>query len=104
MRDQGSGDRHAHLHAARELAWIGALEAVEAHHPDRLLDPRGRLLSGNATQLQGEEDVLEHGRPRHERRLLEHEADVASRQPGAAIRAWPLDAAARDFAQPRHEP
>jgi hypothetical protein len=39
MGDERSRDRHAHLHAAAELARIGLLEAVEPDHLDRLSGP-----------------------------------------------------------------
>src|SRR5206468_5412472 len=66
--------------------------------------PPGRLVGRHAPQLQRKQDVLEHGGPRHERRLLEHEADVALRQAGPAVAAGPFDAAARDLAEPGDQP
>src|SRR5262249_30774110 len=55
------------------------------------------LVGGDAAQLQRQEDVRGHRRPGHQRRVLEHEADVAPRAP-VAVR--PFDAPAGDLAEP----
>ena len=48
--DQGARDRHAHLHAARQFARPGALEALEADMVERLGGPRLALAPWHAAQ------------------------------------------------------
>ena len=76
---QGAGDRDAHLHAARQLARIGVREAGEADEREALLDPRPRpRASETPRRRSGSQTLSARVRPGHQRRLLEHEADLAA--------------------------
>ncbi len=77
--DQRARDRHPHPHAAGQFARIGLGEIGKADARQRLHDARRGRGPVDAGELQRQEDVAEHRRPRHQRRLLEHEADAAAR-------------------------
>jgi hypothetical protein len=99
-------DRDAHLHAAGQLARIGAREARQADHGERRVDLRRSCAPARALEPQRQIHVAPGGGPRHQGRLLEHEADVAARaqhvlaagppdDPSGARRAEPGDQAQR---------
>jgi hypothetical protein len=71
-----AGQRDAHLHAARQLARPGALEARQPDLDERLGRPRLALALRHAAQLERQGDVGERRRPRHQGRLLEDEAEL----------------------------
>ncbi len=71
--DERAGNRDAHLHAAGELARIGAGKAVEPDRGDRLGDARRGGAAGGPGEAQRQIDVVGDGCPRHQRRLLEDE-------------------------------
>ncbi len=82
-RHQRARDRNAHLHAAGEFARECVGEAGEADALQRLLDARRRLSARDAGQPQRQPDIGEHRAPRHQRRLLKHEAEFrAAAAPG----------------------
>src|SRR5262245_5127617 len=100
-RHQGARDRHAHSHAAGQLTRKGFGEIGEPDAGERLANRPLRSATADAGELERQIDVAEHGRPRHQRRLLEYEADVADRLgPHPLAAAVPGDRAARRFAQP----
>ncbi len=76
---QRARDRHALLHAARELVGVGVGEAGQTHDLDplaRLGFGRGRALPAH---LEPEHHVLEHGAPGEQGVALEHHAAVRAR-------------------------
>ena len=80
------GEADALPHPAGELVRVGVLEAGQ---PD-LVDVRARgllaLLARHAAQLQAEGRVAQHGRPRHQGEVLEHERPVRpGRGDGGAV-------------------
>ena len=84
--DQRAAEAHALAHPARELARLPAFGAVE---PDRVqerprpLPPRGALRRSRITvlaqDLEGEQQIVEHGPPRKQDRVLEGHAHVLQR-------------------------
>jgi len=96
LRDERARDRHPHAHAARELARIGASEAGEADLLHGAFHPWGCISLLYPTNPQRQVDVVEHRRPRHERRVLEYKADLV-------LHAGPLEQAAAQFAQARDQ-
>ncbi len=98
--DQRARDRDPHPHAAGELARIGVGEFAKADARKRLHDARRGFVLADAGEFQRQIDVGEHRRPRHQRRLLEHEADVLD---AALTRAMPRHGAARRLAQARDD-
>ena len=105
VRDQRARDRHAHLHAARQLARIGALEALRA--PPWRSPPRTRPAAssgGMPRSFSGRRTFLN---------TVAHGISVGSwntkpmsrwGSPAAAAGARPLDAAAGELAEPGDEP
>src|SRR5262249_51890508 len=92
-------ERGALAHAAGELPGIVLREVLEPDRLERALRARLALGPGHALEHHAEVDVLEHGVPREQRVLLEHEGDVAWHRPG--------DPLARDFhraGRGRHQP
>jgi hypothetical protein len=55
------------------------LEIAQADHRDVLACGGGALVGRQAAQLEPELDVLEHGAPRQEREVLEHEGAIRPR-------------------------
>ena len=68
-------DRDALLHAARELPWVVVDEAREADGLERLLDEPRPLRPRELLVAQGQEHVVAHGRPRHQRAVVLLEDD-----------------------------
>src|SRR6516165_6854094 len=94
-----TGERGALAHAAGELRRIVLCEVLEPDGRKRALCARLALGARHALEHHAEVDVLEHGVPRKQRVLLEHEGDVARHRPG--------DPLARDFHRAdrgRHQP
>src|SRR5262249_42874142 len=79
--DQRAADRHALLHASRELARDILLEAAESDECDQTIRLGAILLEGPAEDLDGKEDVGAHRAPGQEDGTLEHHSGVA-RRPG----------------------
>ena len=76
LGDERARDRHAHLHAARELARIARRERRE---PDELERRRDRAVRGGPVdprEVEGQPDVRGDPRPRHQRCLLEHHREM----------------------------
>src|SRR5215216_4508950 len=90
-------DRDAHLHATRELARIGASKACKAYALERRRHPRpgGSLIEAGEAQRQTH--ITGDRGPGHQRRLLEHEADVAGSHTAPSV--GPLHAPAGRLAQ-----
>ena len=98
---QRTGDRHAHLHAAGELARIGLLEALEADQRQHLGGAGLGLGLAHGFEHQRHHHVGDGGRPRHQRRVLEDEAEIALGTTGGIIgRRRPVDAAGAGCAEP----
>ena len=94
MRHQRARDRDAHLHAAGEFARIGFLEALQADQRQHLGGARLRLALADARERQRQHHVLQRVRPRHQGRVLEHEAEVRLRLAARRMRRGrPLDRA-----------
>ena len=74
---EGSGDRRALLHAARELARVVAGERVEVDEAQHLLGPRLPLGGRPAQDLQRQLDVPGHVPPLEQDRGLEDHPVVA---------------------------
>ncbi len=74
--DEGAGDRHALLLAARELRRIMQEPRAEPHFFEPR--PRRREGIGAAGKLQGDGDVFQRRHGRHEMEGLEHDADGAA--------------------------
>ena len=81
--DQRACDRHAHLHAAGELARIGAGEGRRARPAPATSSTRS-LVSRLPTpaSISGRCDVVGDGAPRQQRRLLKHKAQRRLRRAG----------------------
>ena len=76
LRARARAMRDALSHAARQLAGQRVGEVGESHVPQKV-DDGGVLRSGREFEKR-EPHVLPHRQPRHEPRLLEHNANVAS--------------------------
>ena len=79
MDDQRPSKADALAHAARELARIRRLEAVEADQVDGGQRAAADLRLGQTERLQPELHVLEHGQPGEQREALEDHGDPGSR-------------------------
>ena len=90
-----AGEADALAHAAGELVRVALLEAGEADLVDVVPGDVVALALRRAAQLEPEGDVADHGRPRHQGEILEHEG---------ALRAGPGDAPAVDEAPRRRSP
>ena len=121
LGDQRARDRGAHLHPTRKLARIALREAGKPDARERRVDAR-RRIGREPCEPERQAHIGCHRRPRHQGRLLEHEADavrsygpriggpaVGPRHPAARRRAQAGDdaqrrrlAAARG-AEQRHE-
>ena len=102
LRDQGTHQRHALPHAARQRRRIEAAKAVEAGLVDRFLDPRAAFGSRDARELQRVADIALDRAPRKQRVLLEHVADMGDRPAGNHGFAVDADVAAVGRDQGRH--
>ena len=85
--DQRARQRHPHLHAAGQFARIGIGEIRQARPAPA---PRRRAPSAcvgrRMRELQRQAHIFAHAGPRHQRRLLKHEADRM--RPCAAPARW----------------
>ena len=100
LRHHRAGDRDAHLHAARQLARVGAGERLEADERAAPPATSSRAASRDLpAQAQRQPDVLGDRGPGHQRRLLEDEADVAR-----AVPARPDDPPRGRPHEPRDQP
>ncbi|MDR8922584.1 hypothetical protein FEP54_01292 [Burkholderia multivorans] len=99
--DERARKAHALAHAARQLARIRVLEAVEADQVDRGECALAPLACADAERLEPRFDVLQHGEPREQRERLEYHRDAFGRpaQRLAEIR----DFAAGRLDQPRDD-
>ncbi len=97
LEDEGAGQRHALLLAARKLRRHAVGEAAELHEIERRLDALARLGFGHAADAQGIEDVLRHAHMRKEGIALEDDAEIAllGRQVGDRHAVQPDDALGR---------
>ena len=77
MHDQRARESHPLAHAARQLARIGGLEAVETDEIDRRQRALTNLGARQVLRLESERDVLEHREPGKQREALEHHRDSA---------------------------
>ncbi|ABA47860.1 200 kDa antigen p200, putative [Burkholderia pseudomallei 1710b] len=100
--DERAREAHALAHAARQLARVRVLEAVEADQVDRGERALAPLARADAERLEPRLDVLQHGEPRKQREGLEHHRDAFGRagQRLAEVR----DLAARRLDQPGDDP
>src|SRR5215831_21213389 len=76
---QRAADAGAHLHAARQLARILALEAFETHELQQPLGLNGAGGCDTLHDLQREKDVVEYAGPWQQRRRLEHDTGLSTR-------------------------
>ena len=76
---EAAHDRRALLHPAAELVRIFVLETGESGDRQIFAHRAFARRAIAAADLQGEDDVLPHGHPRQQRRVLEHDADGAGR-------------------------
>ncbi len=77
--DQRADDTDALLHAARQLARISVLEALEPDQPDEIHRALAHLLLVEPLHVGGQQDVLQHSAPGKEDGRLEDDADIAPR-------------------------
>ncbi|MNS59055.1 hypothetical protein D3C72_920010 [compost metagenome] len=77
---QCPGQAHALLHAAREFIRVARAPAGQAYLLERLLGGCQSLLAAHAGQFQAEGGVVQHSQVRHQRKALEHHADVLAAQ------------------------
>ena len=104
MRHQRARDRDAHLHAAGEFARIGFLEALQPDQRQHLGRARLRLALADARERQRQHHVLQRVRPRHQRRVLEHEAEIGLRLAARRMRRGrPVDRAGARRAEARDD-
>jgi hypothetical protein len=87
MSSTSACEADALAHAAGELVRVALLEAGEADLVDVVSGDVVALALRRAAQLKPEGDVADHGRPRHQGEILEHEG---------ALRSGPGDAPAVD--------
>ena len=78
VADQRAGDRDALALAAGQLVRIGVGAVLQAHQFQQFVRRAAALAAGAAADLQRQLDVLQRGAPGQQRRVLEHEADVAA--------------------------
>jgi len=74
--NERAGDRDAHAHAAGKLPRIGPFEPGEADGADLRGDPRALGRPHSPGQPEGEQHIVCDCAPRHQGRVLEHEADA----------------------------
>ena len=98
LRDESTGDRGAHLHAARELARIALREGGQTDTRKRGIDARLRIPL-ESRKLQRQAHISCHRRPGHQRRLLEHKTDAARTGGVPGLGVQPLDLSAGGLAQ-----
>src|SRR6516162_4324933 len=67
-------------HAARQLAWIGRLVAIQANQVDRGKRTLANLRLGKAERLQSKLDIFQHGEPRKKRKRLKHHRNARRRR------------------------
>ena len=90
--DQGAGNRHPLLLAARELVREVIHPVVEPDRVQHLASPRVTRRSVHAGAVeQGELDVVEGGGPRQQVEALEHEADLPVAHLGQLVAREPGD-------------
>ena len=76
MHDQRAREADTLAHAARQLPWVGRLEAVETDQVDGGQRALADIGLGHALGFQSERDVLEHGQPGEQCEALEHHGDA----------------------------
>src|SRR5215471_6672342 len=67
-------------HAARQLAWIGRLVAIQANQVDRGERTLANLRLGKAERLQSELDIFQHREPGKKREGLKHHGNARRRR------------------------
>ena len=72
--DEGPRQRDPHLHAAGQFTRESVGKFGESDLCKHVGDPPVRLSCGRIGKLQRQSNVIAHGRPRHQRGLLEHKA------------------------------
>jgi hypothetical protein len=78
---QGAGDLQSAFHAGRERAHQAVAPVRELDERQQLVDAALAPRRGHAINEAVEIEVLEHGEPVVEARLLEHDAEIAPRLP-----------------------
>ena len=76
---QRAREAHALFHAAGQLFWIGALEAVQAHRVEHLDAARSALVRRNAAGFQRRFHVFQNSEPGKQREALEDDGYVLAR-------------------------
>jgi hypothetical protein len=102
--DEPARDRNPHLHAAGEFARIGVAKLGEADLLQRPDDALSRDIGRDAGERERQRDIVRHRAPRHQGRLLEHEADRKPVAPRARPGPAPRNGAARRLAEPCDQP
>ena len=96
--NQRAADRGALLHTPRKLPWQLLLKTFEADQLQQLHGALAILRARQPLHVDRQHHVGEHGAPRQQQRVLEHDADVA-------VRLGHLLAVDQDFtARRRQEP
>src|SRR5215470_11506632 len=102
LGDERARDRGAHLHPARELARVALREVGKTDTRERGVDARLRRRL-ETRELQRQPHIRSHRRPRHQRRLLEYEADAARSGGARGLHLVPLDRSVGRLAQTRDD-
>src|SRR5438132_3000517 len=102
LGDERACDGGAHLHPTRELARIALREAGKSDARERGVDARLRRRL-ETRELERQAHIRGDRRPRHQRRLLEHEADAARTGGACGLGLQPLDRSAGRLAQARDD-
>ena len=76
VHHQRPGEAHALPHAARQLARIGGLEAVQADEVDRRQGSLADFRPRHALRLEAQRNIFEHRQPGKQREALEHHGDA----------------------------
>ncbi len=97
LGDQGAGDGHALLLAARELARTVAHAVREAHDSEGVLGAFLAFLGRERGQQEGQLDVLQRAGARQQVEALEDEADAAVADVGQPVATQFLDALSVQF-------
>src|SRR5437879_6496092 len=87
--DQGAGDRHPLLLAARKLVGVFAFFAFQTHDAEHFLDLRLEMAQRALGDAQREGYVLKHGQVGQQLEILENQADL----PAQVGKVAPLDPA-----------
>src|SRR6516162_6102429 len=80
VNDESACETDPLAHAARQLAWIGRLVAIQANQVDRGKGTLANLGLGKAERLQSELNIFQHGEPGKKREGLKHHRNARRRR------------------------